>query len=598
MAWWPDASSTCFASLVKKQWQGSTVATRGDFAELDGDGASACGMAARTMITFRPRLWDALRDYDRRRFKHDVFAGVTVGIVALPLAIGLGIASGVSPGAGIFTAIIGGFLVSALGGSRVQIGGPAGAFVGLVYAIIVQYGLPSLLVCTAMSGVMLFILGAARLGTLIKFIPHPVTTGFTCGIAITIILSQVKDFLGLTLPQLPAEFFERIGALARALPSVSGPTLVLGVAAFAIIRLWPVRWARIFPGTIVAVIAGTAAVHFLKLPVETISSRFGADAFPSALPAFQPLTFEWSRLGELIRPALAITLLGAIESLLSAVVADAMIDDRHDSNQELMAQGAANFVVPFFGGIPVTGVIARTATNVRNGAATPVAGIVHAGVLLLIVLAAAPVAKFIPLAVLAAVLMAVALKMGDWAEFRVLHRHTKSDAAVFLVTFVLTVIFDLTVAVEVGMVLAAGLFIKRVTDTTRVTALDEAGAPGQGHEPLPALPRGVLVYRVFGALLFGAADKLDSVLRRAGADTRVVVLHLAAVTALDATALNALDSLHAKLRRHGKHLVISGPHTQPYSLMMKSGFPDRVGEDNIAADLAAAVARAEILVRG
>lgn len=550
------------------------------------------------MIAFRPRILDALRDYNRQRFKHDLFAGVTVGIVALPLAIGLGIASGVSPGAGIYTAIIGGFLVSALGGSRVQIGGPAGAFVGLVYAIILQYGLPSLLVCTAMAGVMLFILGAARLGTLIKFIPHPVTTGFTCGIAITIILSQVKDLLGLTLPQVPAEFFERVGALARALPSVNVSTVVLGVAAFAIIRLWPVRWARIFPGTIVAVIAGTAAVHLLGLPVETISSRFGGDAFPSALPEFKPLTFDWRMLGELIRPALAITLLGAIESLLSAVVADAMIDDRHDSNQELMAQGAANFVVPFFGGIPVTGVIARTATNVRNGAATPVAGLVHAGVLPVIVLVAAPVAKFIPLTVLAAVLVAVALKMGDWAEFRVLHRHTKSDAAVFLVTFVLTVIFDLTIAVEVGMVLAAGLFIKRVTDTTRVTALDEAGAPGQGHEPLPELPRGVLVYRVFGALLFGAADKLDSVLRRAGADTRVVVLHLAAVTALDATALNALDSLHAKLRRHGKHLVLSGPHTQPYSLMAKSGFLERVGEENVAADLESAVARAGVLVRG
>jgi SulP family sulfate permease len=549
------------------------------------------------MIAFRPRLWEALRDYNLPRFKHDVFAGVTVGIVALPLAIGLGIASGVSPGAGIFTAIIGGFIVSALGGSRVQIGGPAGAFVGLVYAIIVQYGLPSLLLCTAMAGVMLFILGAARLGTLIKFIPHPVTTGFTCGIAITIMLSQVKDFLGLELAQLPVEFFARVGALAGALPDANLATVGLGLAAFALIRFWPVRWSRFVPGTIVAVVAGTVVVRVLHLPVETISSRFGADAFPSALPAFQPLAFDLRQLGELIRPALAITLLGAIESLLSAVVADGMIDDRHDSNQELMAQGAANFVVPFFGGIPVTGVIARTATNIRNGAATPVAGIVHAVVLLLIVLAAAPVAKFIPLTVLAAVLIAVALKMGDWTEFRVLHRHTRSDAAVFVVTFVLTVVFDLTVAVEVGMVLAAGLFIKRVTDTTHVTALDETGAPGQGHEPLPALPRGVLVYRVFGALLFGAADKLDSVLRRAGADTRVVVLHMTAVTALDATALNALESLHAKLHRHGKHLVLSGPHTQPYVLMEKSGFLERVGADNVAADLASAVARAAVLTR-
>jgi SulP family sulfate permease len=548
------------------------------------------------MFAFRPRLIESLRGYSRERFKHDLFAGITVGIVALPLAIGLGIASGVSPGAGIYTAIIGGFLVSALGGSRVQIGGPAGAFVGLVYAIITQYGLPSLLVCTAMAGVMLFLLGAARLGTLIKFIPHPVTTGFTCGIAVTIILSQVKDFLGLPIATVPAEFFARITALSGALPQLNVSTVLIGVGAYGLIRLWPLRWSRYVPGTIVAVILGTVLVRALELPAETISSRFGPDAFPSGLPEFRPLTLDLARLGELIRPALAITLLGAIESLLSAVVADGMIDDRHDSNQELMAQGVANMAVPFFGGIPVTGVIARTATNVRNGAGTPVAGLVHAAVLLAIVLVAAPVAKFIPLTVLAAVLIAVAVKMGDWAEFRVLHRHTKSDAAVFLVTFVLTVIFDLTVAVEVGMVLAAGLFIKRVTDTTQVTALDEAGAPGQGHERIPPPPPGVLVYRVFGALLFGAADKLDSVLRRAGTDTRVVVLHLAAVTALDATALNALDSLHAKLRRHGKHLVLSGPHTQPYVLMEKSGFLERVGAENVAADLEAAVARARVLL--
>jgi SulP family sulfate permease len=554
------------------------------------------GMEGGSMFAFRPRLIESLRGYSRERFKHDLFAGITVGIVALPLAIGLGIASGVSPGAGIYTAIIGGFLVSALGGSRVQIGGPAGAFVGLVYAIITQYGLPSLLVCTAMAGVMLFLLGAARLGTLIKFIPHPVTTGFTCGIAVTIILSQVKDFLGLPIATVPAEFFARITALSGALPQLNVSTVLIGVGAYGLIRLWPLRWSRYVPGTIVAVILGTVLVRALELPAETISSRFGPDAFPSGLPEFRPLTLDLARLGELIRPALAITLLGAIESLLSAVVADGMIDDRHDSNQELMAQGVANMAVPFFGGIPVTGVIARTATNVRNGAGTPVAGLVHAAVLLAIVLVAAPVAKFIPLTVLAAVLIAVAVKMGDWAEFRVLHRHTKSDAAVFLVTFVLTVIFDLTVAVEVGMVLAAGLFIKRVTDTTQVTALDEAVAPGQGHERIPPPPPGVLVYRVFGALLFGAADKLDSVLRRAGTDTRVVVLHLAAVTALDATALNALDSLHAKLRRHGKHLVLSGPHTQPYVLMEKSGFLERVGAENVAADLEAAVARARVLL--
>jgi sulfate permease, SulP family len=537
-----------------------------------------------------------VRDYSRARFGADVLAGLTVGVVALPLAIGLGVASGVSPGAGIYTAIIGGFLVSVLGGSRVQIGGPAGAFVGLVYTIIAEHGLQNLLLCTAMAGVFLFVLGAARLGTMVKYIPHPVTTGFTCGIAITIIASQVKEFLGLQLDAVPAEFFARISALSRALPSTNVATTSVGLGALLIIAFWPKRWARLVPGSIVAVIAGTWIVQRFDLPVITIASRFGDGAFPSGLPVLQPLTFELKNLGELIRPAMAITLLGGIESLLSAVVADGMTDDRHDSNQELMAQGVANFVVPFFGGIPVTGVLARTATNIRNGANSPIAGMIHALTLLLIVLIAAPVAKFIPLTVLAAVLIVVAFKMGDWQEFRVLHRHAKSDAAVFLVTFVLTVIFDLTIAVEVGMILAAGLFIKRVTDTTHVTALDETGIPGAGHEQVKNVPRGVLIYRVFGALLFGAADKLDSVIRRANTDTRVVILHVAAVTALDATALNALDSLNEKLRRHKKHLILSGPHTQPYFLLEKSGFLERLGADNVVADLNAGVARARELI--
>jgi len=546
-------------------------------------------------LSFRPKLFACLADYSRQKFFADVLAGLTVGIVALPLAIGLGVASGVSPGAGIYTAIIGGFLVSALGGSRVQIGGPAGAFVGLVYAIIVQYGLPNLLICTAMSGVFLFILGAARLGTMIKYIPHPVTTGFTSGIAVTIMLSQVKDLLGLEVREVPVEFVERISALFQALPTVNGWTAGVGLGAIAIIKFWPKSWGRFLPGSLVAVVVGTVVVRYFDWPVETITSRFGPEAFPDGLAKFQPLVFDWQHLGDLVRPAIAITLLGSIESLLSAVVADGMIDDRHDSNQELMAQGVANFTVPFFGGIPVTGVIARTATNIRNGAQTPVAGMVHAVVLLLIVLVAAPLAKFIPLSVLGAVLVVVAFNMGDWEEFRLLHRHQRGDAAVFLVTFLLTVIFDLTVAVEVGMILAAGLFIKRVTETTRVSALDEAGAEGQGHERVKDVPQGVLVYRVFGALLFGAADKLDTVIRRAGTDTRVVILHLASVSALDATALNAMDSLHRKLLHHKKALVLSGPHTQPYFLMEKSGFLERVGAENVCPDLDAAVARAREL---
>jgi SulP family sulfate permease len=408
--------------------------------------------------------------------------------------------------------------------------------------------------------------------------------------------TQIKVFFGLQLDVVPAEFFEKMAALLHAAPTMSGHTVAVGVASIALIRLWPKAWGRFMPGSMVAVVAGTWVVWYFQWPVETIASRFGPEAFPSGWPQFQPLSFDLHRLGDLVRPAMAITLLGGIESLLSAVVADGMTDDRHDSNQELMAQGVANFTVPFFGGIPVTGVLARTATNVRNGASSPVAGMVHALVLLLIVLIAAPAAKFIPLTVLAAVLLVVAFNMGDWEEFRVLHRHTKSDAAVFVVTFVLTVIFDLTVAVEVGMILAAGLFIKRVTDTTQVAALDETGIPGQGHEPVKDVPRGVLIYRVFGALLFGAADKLDSVIRRANTDTRVVILHMASVTALDATALNALETLLEKLRHHKKHLILSGPHTQPYFLMEKSGYLERVGADNVTGDLDAAVARARELI--
>ncbi len=548
------------------------------------------------MLTFRPRLLDCLVGYTRADLRRDALAGVAVSLVALPLALSLGIASGVSPGAGLLTAIIGGFLISALGGSRVQIGGPAGAFVGLVSVILAEHGPANLLVCTAMAGVFLFVLGAARLGTLIKFIPHPVTTGFTCGIAITIMLTQVRDFFGLDLAAVPADFPAKLAAFGRALPSLNPAALLLAAGALAGLRLWPARWARAVPGSIAVVGAGTWAVHALGLPVETIGSRFGAGALPAGWPDFALPALDWGKFQELLRPALAITLLGAIESLLSAVVADGMIDDRHDSNQELMAQGVANFAVPFFGGLPVTGVIARTATNVRSGARSPVAGMVHAAALAAIVAVAAPLVGRIPLAVLAAVLVSVALNMGEWDEFLMLRRHTRSDAAVFLVTFVLTVVFDLGIAVEIGMILAAGLFIKRVTDTTRVTALDEAGAAGQGHEPTPALPPGVLVYRVFGALLFGAADKLDSVLRRAGADTRVVILHLASVTALDATALNALQTLHAKLRHHRKHLVLCGPHTQPYALMERAGFLEAVGAENVVADLPAAAERARALV--
>jgi len=549
---------------------------------------------------FHPKLVDALRGYTRDKFIADLGAGLTVGIVALSLCIGFGIASGVTPAAGLYTGIIGGFLISALGGSRVQIGGPAGAFVGLIALMVARYGLADLLLCTMMAGVILFVMGAFRLGSLIKFIPHPVTVGFTCGIAITILSTQVRALFGLHLAPEPAEFIPKLVALARALPTIEWGTVALSGISLAIILLWPKRWSRV-PGSIVAVAAGMLLVqlyHRLGWATDTIGSKFGG--IPRGLPPFHFPGINLEHLGGLVRPAFTIALLGAIESLLAAVVADGLIDDRHDSNQELMAQGVANFVAPLFGGLPATGVLARTATNIRSGAITPVAGIVHALSLLVMLLVAAPLFTDVPLASLAAVLAVVALRMGEWEEFPLLGKKPRGDAAVFLTTFGLTVLFDLTVAVEVGMVLAAISFIKRVSDTTKIHQMtgEEASAGGQGHEPVANVPRGVMIYRVFGALLFGSAEKIESIIRRTGGDTRVVILHLAAVTAMDATALNRVENLHEKLRRHGKHLILSGPHTQPYFMMEKAGFFDTLGRENVAANLDAAVARARALGPG
>ena len=550
---------------------------------------------SKQVTRFRPRLLEALRDYSREKFLADLGAGLTVGIVALSLCIGLGIASGVTPQAGLYAGIIGGFIVSALGGSRVQIGGPAGAFVGLIALMVAQYGLADLLLCTMMAGAILFVMGALRLGNLIKFVPHPVTVGFTCGIAITILSTQIRALLGLQLGAAePAEFLSKMVALAGALPTMTWATTTVAGLSLAIILLWPKRWSRV-PGSIVAVVVGTVLVTILKLPVETIGSKYGG--IPQGWPEFHLPSYDLRHLSGLIRPAFTIAMLGAIESLLAAVVADGLIDDRHDSNQELMAQGAANFIAPLFGGLPVTGVLARTATNIRCGARTPVAGLVHAGFLLVVLLVAAPLASGVPLAALAAVLVVVAIRMGEWEELGLLHKKPRGDAAVFLTTFGLTVLFDLTVAVEVGMVLAAVTFIKRVADTTQIHSMtgEEAAAGGQGHEPVANVPPGVMIYRVFGALLFGSAEKLESIIRSTGSDTTVVILHMAAVTAMDATALNRVENLHTKLARHGKHLVLSGPHTQPYFMMEKAGFFDVLSRENIAADLESAVARAREL---
>ncbi|MFO1497735.1 MAG: sulfate permease [Verrucomicrobiota bacterium] len=547
---------------------------------------------------FRPKLLETLREYNSRSFLADLTAGVTVGIVALPLAMAFGIASGVDPKAGLYTAIVAGFLISALGGSRVQIGGPTGAFVAIVFGVIAQYGVNNLIICTVMAGVMLLIMGFAQMGTMIKFIPYPVTTGFTSGIAVLIFSTQIKDFFGLQVDKVPADFVEKIRVLGGRFDTLHWPTLVLAIVSLLVILTWPKRLAKRIPGSIVAMLAGTLAVALFALPVETIGSRFGG--IPQTLPSLRIPEISWAGIQHLIQPAFTIALLAAIESLLSAVVADGMIDDRHNSNQELIAQGLANIGSAFFGGIPATGAIARTATNVKSGGRTPVAGIIHAITLLLIILIAAPLAKYIPLATLSAVLVFVAYNMGEWHQFTRLAKWPKSDVAVFLAAFGLTVLIDLTVAVEVGMVLAAVLFIKRISETTQITAVDESTETEGSHHSLvgKVVPDGVLIFRVFGAFFFGAADKLETALKRSKQQPKVLILRMRKVLAMDATGLNALEDLFEKLQRRGQHLVLSAPHTQPLFTMDKSGFLDRLGRENVCAHIDAALERArEILAQ-
>jgi SulP family sulfate permease len=526
----------------------------------------------------------------------DLAAGLTVGVVALPLAMAFAIASGVPPQAGIFTAVIAGFIISALGGTSVCIGGPTGAFIVILYGIYAKYGAENLAICTIMAGVILFIMGFARLGSMIKFIPYPVTMGFTSGIAVLIFSTQIKDFLGLTVDKVPSEFVEKMKVLFEHLGTVHWLTLALAAASLAIIIFWPKGWQRRVPGSIVALVVGTVAAIVLKLPVETIGSRFGD--IPQSLPALHLPTFAWDNVQHLIQPATTIALLAAIESLLCAVVADGMIDDRHDSNQELMAQGLANIVSPLFGGIAATGAIARTATNVKSGGRTPIAGIIHAITLLVIILAAAPFAKFIPLATLSAVLVNVALNMGEWHNFARLPKWPRSDAVVFLTAFSLTVIVDLTVAVEIGIVLAAVIFIKRVSETSQITAVDEATETEGSHHSLVGkqIPDRVMVYRMFGAFFFGAADKLESALRREKREPDVLILRMRKVMAIDATGLNALEDLYERLRRKGKHLVLSAPHTQPLFVMENAGFLDRIGRDNVCPHIDAALERSRVIL--
>ncbi len=547
-------------------------------------------------IAFRPKLLETLRTYDRDTFLSDLGAGVTVGIVALPLAIGFAIASGVEPSRGLWTAIIAGFLISALGGTLVQIGGPTGAFVPILFGIVAKFGYGGLVVATIMAGIILVAMGALKLGNLIKFIPYPVTSGFTSGIAVIIFVGQLKEFLGLGV-KLPGHTIEQAIILAQNLGHTNLAALGLGVFALVILLAWPKLWQRL-PASIVAVIVTTLVVVAFHLDVPTIGSRFGG--IPRGLPSVNLPGLSLLQVQDLMIPALTIAMLGSIESLLSAIVADGMIESRHDSNQELIGQGIANIVCPLFGGISATGAIARTATNIRSGAKTPIAGIIHALTLLLIVLLAAPLAKFIPLTALSAVLLVVAYRMGEWENFLELWRGPKSDFTVLVVTFTMTVVFDLTVAVGVGLTMAGALFVRQMEEITHIklvtpdNEMDVGGGSIRGKE----VPPGVLVYRIEGPFFFGAAEKLEAALGRYSMEPRVVIFRMRTVPAVDATGLHALEVMLDKFHRKGTQLILSGVQPQPMKVLYNAGFIDKIGLDNVCADIDVALMRAQTICSG
>jgi sulfate permease, SulP family len=543
-----------------------------------------------------PKLVTTLKDYTRAQFARDLGAGVIVGIVALPLAIAFAIASGLTPERGLYTAIIAGFLISALGGSRVQIGGPTGAFVVIVAGIVQRYGVDGLLVATLMAGVILVVFGLVRMGAAIKFIPFPVTIGFTSGIALIIFSSQVKDLLGLQMTEVPAEFVSKWGAYVHAFDSVNPWALLVAVAALTIILVWP-RIERRIPGPFVALIVTTVLVQLFHLPVETIGGRFGAIHAGLPHPSLPHITLPL--VASLAGPAFTIAMLAAIESLLSAVVADGMIGGRHRSNMELVAQGVANVVSPLFGGMPATGAIARTATNIKNGGGTPVAGMVHAATLLLITLFFGRWAGLIPLATLAAILIVVAFHMSEWRTFVSEFRAPKSDVAVLVATFLLTVLVDLTVAIEVGMVLAAFLFMRRMAEVTNIRVLThEFEDPTDDFETDPnavqrrVVPEGVQVYEITGPFFFGAAEMFKDRVGRIAGKPKVLILRLRHVPVIDSTGLHALRDVVRRSRNEGTLVILSDVHAQPVVALERSGTYDEMGEENIHGNIDDALNRA------
>ena len=556
------------------------------------------------LFTFRPKLVDTLRNYSRADFMRDLMAGVIVGIVALPLAIAFGIASGVSPEKGIITAVIAGFVVSLLGGSRVQIGGPTGAFIIIVYGIVQEYGEAGLLVATLMGGVLLLLMGLFRLGTVIKFIPYPIIVGFTSGIAVTIFTTQVADIFGLDFggEKVPGDFIEKWALYFRHFDTVNWWNTLVAVLSIAIIALTPKLMRRI-PGSLVAIVVMTAAVWALRRyagidSIDTIGDRF---TIRSELPAAALPALDWEAVRSLFPVAVTIALLGAIESLLSATVADGVIEDRHDSNTELIAQGAANLLTPLFGGIPATGAIARTMTNINNGGRTPVAGIVHAVVLLLILLLLMPLAQYIPMACLAGVLAVVAYNMSGWRTFKALLRNPRSDVAVLLITFFLTVVFDLTVAIEVGLLIACVLFLKRVMETTEISVIRDEIDPSAGtdltlHEEHLTVPEGGEVYEINGPYFFGIATKFEELMAQMGDRPRVRVIRMRKVPFIDSTGLHNLTTLCEMSRREKIEVVLSGVNEQVHGALERAGIIEMLGGENVCPNIHVALERAARLV--
>ncbi|MBI2680315.1 MAG: STAS domain-containing protein [Candidatus Solibacter usitatus] len=541
----------------------------------------------------QPKLFLCLRDYNRSDLTHDLTAGITVGLVALPLAMAFAIASGVKPEAGIYTAVIAGFIISALGGSSVQIGGPTGAFVVIVAGIVARFGLSGLMMVTLMAGALLVIMGLTGLGRAVEFIPRPVTIGFTNGIAVLIASTQIKDFLGLNTGagEVPSAFLPRMKLLVASAATVDLPTTAVAAASLVLILLWP-RVTKRIPGTIVALVAATVATQLFHLPVATIGTRFGG--IPTGLPHFHIPEFRFDLIPMLAPSALTVALLGAIESLLSAVVGDNLSGGQHDSNTELVAQGVANLASPLFGGIPATGAIARTATNIRSGARTPVAGIVHALTLLFILLVAAPLARFVPLATLAAVLLVVAYNMGEWREIGYIMRLARTAIAVWGVTFLLTVFADLTVAVEFGIVLAALLYIYRISETTTVSLVTDDYLQAGGPHVLQgkSIPDYVTIVRIHGPFLFGSTAKLTEATADMNAFAPIVILRLRNMTALDVTGLHAIESFADRLHSSGREILICGARNQPATLIERSDLYEHVGKESVLPHVEAALARA------